>query len=158
MNFAEKFKGNYRSITPFSWLGIHGGAARKRRCGHHADLMHNILNSLRGEAVPEHGVMHGSAIQVSRRITSARRHVYGSTIRVLSTLVRSRQRRRYRLGRWKDLPAPSISDYRHGTASPPQKNFLEHHCLQRLNCSLSQRVPYFLPVKLSISLTLTEAD
>ena len=109
--------------SSFSWLGIHGGAARKRRCGHHADLMHNILNSLRGEAVPEDGVMHGSAIQVSRRITSARRHVYGSTIRVLSTLVRSRSTRRYRLGRWKDLPAPSISDYRHGTASPPKNNF-----------------------------------
>ena len=107
--------------------------------------MHNILNSLRGEAVPEHGVMHGSAIQVSRRITSARRHVYGSTIRVLSTLVRSRQRRRYRLGRWKDLPAPSISDYRHGTASPPpQKKLFGTPLLTALELLTLSASPLFL--------------
>src|SRR5271155_2368784 len=96
--------------------------------------MHNILNSLRGEAVPEQGVMHGSAIQVSRRITSARQHVYSSTIRVLSTLVRSRQDG---VGCWKDLPAPSISDYRHGTAS--HENNFGTPLLQRVGAPISCR-------------------
>ena len=118
----------------------------------HADMMHNILNSLRGEAVPEQGVMHGSAIQVSRRITSARRHVYGSTIRVLSTLVRSRQDGRYRLGRWKDLPAPSISDYRHGTASH-ENNF----GTPVATAGWGLRGTYFLPVELTIFSGATEA-
>jgi hypothetical protein len=85
----------------------------------HADMMHNILNSLRGEAVPEQGVMHGSAIQVSRRITSARRHVYGSTIRVLSTLVRSRQDGVIALGVGRIYPLPRSPIT--GTARRPTK-------------------------------------
>lgn len=118
----------------------------------HADVMHNILNSLRGEAVPEQGVMHGSAIQVSRRITSARRHVVRFNDSCFVNIGQKPSTRRYRRGRWKDLPAPSISDYRHGTASH-QNTF----GTPLLNCSLSQRVTYFLPVKLTISLALLEA-
>src|SRR5271155_5370842 len=110
-------------------------------------MMHNILNSLRGEAVPEQGVMHGSAIQVSRRITSARRHVYGLTIRVLSTLVRSRQDGRYRLGRWKDLPAPSISNYRHGTATH-QKTLWNNRCYSGLGACIA----HFLSESISLAL------
>jgi hypothetical protein len=110
----------------------------------HADLMHNILNSLRGEAVPEDGVMHGSAIQVSRRITSARRHVYGSTIRVLPTLVRSRQDGVIALGVGRIYPLPRSPIT--GTARRATKNASEYRCysgLRGLNSSLSQRVTYF---------------
>jgi hypothetical protein len=86
----------------------------------HADMMHNIINSLRGEAVPEQGAMHGSAIQVSRQITSPRL-CPTTCVRFndscFANIGQKPSGRRYRLGRWKDLPAPSISDYRHGTAS-----------------------------------------
>ena len=96
----------------------------------HADLMHNILNSLRGEAVPEDGVMHGSAIQVSRRITSARRHVYDSTIRVLSTLVRSRQDGVIALGVGRIYPLPRSPIT--GTARRATKKCFGIRLLQRV--------------------------
>jgi hypothetical protein len=123
MIFAEKFKGNYRPII-LSRLGIHGGAARKEKVWDHADLMHNILNSLRGEAVPEQGAMHGSAIQVSRQITS---HSLCPTTCVRfndSCFVNIGQKlsRRCRLGAVEGSTR-SISDYRHGTAS--HQNILE---------------------------------
>jgi hypothetical protein len=95
--------------------------------------MHNILNSLRGEAVPEHGVMHGSAIQVLRRTTSARRHVYGSTIRVLSTLVRSRQDGVIALGVGRIYPLPRSPIT--GTARRATKITLEHRCYSGLGAS-----------------------
>jgi hypothetical protein len=68
--FAEKFKGNYQTLT----LLLVGHPWRRgwtEEAWDHADLLHNILNSLRGEAVPEQGAMHGSAIQVSSQITSS---------------------------------------------------------------------------------------
>jgi hypothetical protein len=81
--------------------------------------------------------------------------VYGSTIRVLSTLVRSRRRALSPLGRWKDLPDSSISDDRHGTGEPPTilEGTEEIPLLQPvcgLNCGLFLASHLFLlPVKLT---------
>jgi hypothetical protein len=123
-------------------------------------MMHNIINSLRGEAVPEQGAMHGSAIQVSRQITSPRLCPTTCVRFNDSCFINIGQkpsRRRYRLGRWKDLPARSPIT---GPARRATKTFWrapkKHHRYSGLggpNCPLSQRVHLFLlPVKLTISL------
>ena len=45
---AKLYNQGWLSKIQFPWLGIHDGAARKRRVWDHADLMHNILNSSAG--------------------------------------------------------------------------------------------------------------
>jgi hypothetical protein len=131
--------------SPSPWLGIHSAAARQREAWDHAELLHNILNSLRGEAVPEQGAMHGSAIQVSRQITSPQR--LPDDMCTVQRFVFCQHwseavRGLYHLGRWKDLPASLISDDRHGTGEATnhfgglrRKTVATARC--GLNCGLS---------------------